>query len=348
MKRFYSIREGILIFVLSLTCIIFLAQSGFPLAKTSGTEINIANSIFGQVFDQYNRPVNDLDVELMNDNSYTVGRTRTKGGGRFSFTGFSAGNYKVTVYTLGTDYLQQTQEVQIVSLILNSSDQQFIDFYLKLDPRKVNLNNDLTAPDTIFVQDGIPGEARDLFKTGIKRLANKSKNDKGLDELAAAIRIAPDYYDALIHLGVEYVQRNEYQKALPFLVKAIDINRTSYSAFYNLGYACYQLNQIPEAVEAFRGAIIIKPASANAQLFYGTVLRISGDFVKSEKALLQVKESGETSIPQVHYQLALLYNRTGRNKEAVEQLETYLKALPDNPDKQNIQNLILKLKNSGK
>jgi hypothetical protein len=44
----------------------------------------------------------------------------------------------------------------------------------------------------------------------------------------------------------------------------------------------------------------------------------------------------------------LLYNKVGRNKEAADELELYLKAQPDARDKKDIQDLIAKLRKESK
>lgn len=332
-----------------LSFFIFLAISstkaeGLTFQHFVGSK-TLINSISGQVFDPYNNPVSDLNVELINDNYSTVARQRISAG-RFIFSGISAGSYKVKVLTVGTNYLEQVQDVQIINLLRGASDQQFIDFHLKFDPRKVSLGSG-GAPEEIFSQEGISDDARKHFQRGIEQLADKK--EKGLIELEQALKISPNYYDALNRLGTEYVQRKEYQKAVPYLIKAIDINQRSFSSFYALGYAAYQMNRIPEAVEAARATTILKPDSINGHWLYGTVLRINGNYEKSEKALLKAKTlSKRNPLSEVNWQLALLYNRLGRYKDAIVELEEYLKAQPNSSNKREIQDFIAQLQTKAK
>ena len=159
----------------------------------------------------------------------------------------------------------------------------------------------------------------------------------------------PTYFDALNILGREYVARKEYQKSLAYLIRAIDVNQRSFSSFYALAYACYELNHRPEALEAARGATLIQPNSLNAQLLYGTLLRLDRSYEKAEKVLLEAKKlSKDKPVPEVHWQLALLYNKLGRNREAADELETYLKIQPEARDKKEIQELIAKLRKDPK
>lgn len=116
-----------------------------------------------------------------------------------------------------------------------------------------------------------------------------------------------------------------------------------------MAYACYQLNHRHEALEAARAATILQPNSINAQLLYGTVLRVDGSYEKAEKTLLQAKSLNKNnSVAEIHWQLALLYNKLGRNQEAAVELETYLKILPNASNKEDIKNLIAKLRKETK
>ncbi|MBS1793580.1 MAG: tetratricopeptide repeat protein [Acidobacteria bacterium] len=339
MKRLVGLWPCAALFIsLLLTAASVEGKAAGP-APSSKTMIN---SISGQIWDPYNKPVPNLFVELQNELYSTLSRQRTTSAGYYNFTGITSGSYKIKVLTLGTDYLEQTQDVQVINLVSGGSDNQYLDFHLRFDPRRIQLGSG-GLPEEVFAQEGIPEAAEKLYRKGIDELVDK-KREQGLLDLEEAVKLFPTYFNALSRLGQEYVDNKEYRKALPHLIKAIDINQRSFQSFYALGYACYQLNEIPSAIEAARAASIIKPASPNAQLLYGTVLRLNATYDKAEAALLQAQKLAPKPIPQVHWQLALLYNKLNRNKESADQLELYLKADPNSPDKLKIQETIAKLR----
>ena len=327
--------------ILFFGVIVCLAFPSVKSVKKTYRSNNFINRIDGMVWDPNRRPVADVYVELHNELYSTLGRVRTTSSGRFSFQVAKQGNYVVKVLTSDTDYLEVSEVVEIVNVTAYSSDSQYVEIHLEYDKRK--FNSGLSGiTEAVFVQD-VPDEARNLYKNGVKDIG---KNDtKGFDKIDQALKIFPDYYDALNTLGRTYVGRKEYQKSLPYLIKSIDVNQRSYSSFYSLAYACYQLNHRPEALEAARAATILQPASINAQLLYGTVLRIDGNYVKAEKVLTQAKTLSKNSpVAEIHWQLALLFNKLNRNEEAVAELETYLKIRPDAENKKEIKELIAALR----
>jgi len=300
------------------------------------------NRIEGVVYDPNRMPVENAYVELLNDVDSVISRTRTNAAGRFSFSGMPPGRFIVKVLPLGTNLMEQTQEVQIANTTRTSSDTAYIDFYLRYDKRSSGGTNE-TSREVVFVQE-IPAAAKKLYQEGV---ADFGKNqEKGLARLEEALHIFPEYFDALSWLGKAYISQKDYEKGYPYLLRAIDINPRSYSTYYSLGYAFYQLKQYPAALEAARATTVLAPDSIDAQLLHGTLLRIAGKYPDAEKALLRANSLAKKMNGEIHWQLALLYNRLDRTQDTIDELETFLKLVPDSPDKNKIQEMIAKLKNS--
>ena len=330
---------------MKLSLIAFLFLLTLLVSQTSLANASaLLNRIEGQVYNPDRLPVADAYVELVNAVESTLSRTKTNAAGRFSFFGVPNGRFVVKVIPAGTNYLQQSQEVELASITSTGTDSAYIDFYLVYDKRAIN-----TAPDrpaeAVFVQD-VPPNARRLYESGANDL--KKNWDKGVEEIEQAVAIFPDYFDALARLGQEYNSHQKYDKAYPYLLKAIDVNQRSYNSYYGLAYSFYQLKQIPAALKAAQATVTLNGNSADAQLLYGTLLRVSGNFQDAEKTLLKAKSIAKKPNPEVYYQLALVYNKLNRNQEAASELETYLKIYPDSPDKKKVQELIDKLKNAKK
>ena len=86
-----------------------------PLAHIAAAGAQARNTISGHVFGESRRPVSDVHVELLNDLYSMVGRAKTDGSGHYAFPGIPQGNYKVRVLPYGTDYAEQSQDVNITT-----------------------------------------------------------------------------------------------------------------------------------------------------------------------------------------------------------------------------------------
>lgn len=321
--------------------LLFFIAAGAHLAQAQNN-----NSINGRIYDAQTRQmVGELFVELQDSLGISITRGRTDSTGRFFFGGLRAGTYNIKVLTFGTNYEETTQMVNLTSIPIGrgrySSDIAYVDILLKIDPRRANTGSG-GAATVVFAQE-IPEEARKSYKRGVEQL--QDKKDEGLESLKQAVEIFPTYFDALDRLGAEYVLRKQYEEAAKYLVRAIDVNRRSFSSYYALGIASYNLKNLPAAIEALNAAATINPQSVNAQIFLGMVMRIDGNFEKAEKALLQAKKLAENApVAEVHWQLALLYEKTGRYKKAADELERYLKLSPKAPNAEQVKRLIADLR----
>jgi tetratricopeptide (TPR) repeat protein len=345
------------IIILCLVCFIFTFAMPQPIScKTGESASHIPktrqpqnrNTINGMVFDPSGQPVSDIYVELQNEYYSTVAREKTKTSGRFVFSGLGSGKFKIKVLSLGTNYLSHEEEIQLMSISrgdIQTPVNEYVEIRLRLDNRKVNTENG-GAASSVFAQE-VPEEARKLYEKGVKELEKQENSD--LSSIKKAVEIFPTYFLALERLGIEYVKRKQYEAALPFLIKAVDVNNRSASVYFSLGLSAYHLKHFKEAGEAFRAVTILSPQLARGHLWYGTVLYQDGNFAGAEKSLLKAKElSKNLPIPEVHWQLAILYNRTKRNQQAINELETFLKLQPENAEKEEIKNLIAKLRGGNK
>lgn len=302
------------------------------------------NSITGSVSDQSRRPIANLRVELLDEVDGVLTATYTNSAGRYSFYRISTGTFQVRVLTSGTNYQGRTERVQIMGSLLGGRGAQSeqIDFVLPLKKERGDGTSVGSRPGVVFVQE-VPREARQAYDQALKEISSNSR-DKGLVNLQRAIELFPDYYAALDLLGQEYIKRENYKAAQPVLTRAVSVNARGYSSWYALGYAQYKLRMLPAAVESINKAASINPESVNAQLLLGTLQRIQQQWQDAETHLNRAKSLSKTGIAEVHWQLALLYNQTGRFAKAADELERFLKAQPDSRDAEKIRMLIAKLR----
>src|SRR5258705_8765289 len=316
---------------------IFIAMLGASAGGTNPSQVLIAQqltSISGHVSDNSRNPIPDLQVELLDDVNSVIGRTKTDDSGLFSFRRLSNGVFQIRVQTYGTTFISQTQRVQLE----RGRAFEQVDFVLasKRSPST-------GIPGVVFAQE-VPDKARKQYERGIALLQKNEQRKEGVAALENAIEIFPLYFDALHVLGSEYVKQQDYDRAIPVLTKAIEVNRQAYPTLYTLSIAQYNLKQVPEAIESMRRAMALNQQSMAANLWLGMLLRQTDKFDDAETYLKQADHLAASKSPDVHWQLALLYNQLKRYKEAADELELFLKVEPDAKETELIKKIIKKFR----
>jgi Tfp pilus assembly protein PilF len=309
------------------------------------------NSISGLVFGESRTPLGDTYVELLDELGSTIIQTKTNGSGRYAFYGLSSGRFKIRVFPVGTDYMEQVQEVLLspVSAIPGSGgDNQQVDFYLRL--REGANAGPFFVPGAIFAQE-IPDEARKLFEQGVSELRQK-KEKEGFESLKKALDVFPNYFLALDRLGTEYAARGRtnpsyFEAARILLTKAIEVNPKSFSSMFGLGFTQYHQGMFQQAVVNLERAIAVYNKSTNGYLWLGIAQKRAGKVLQAEESLKRANELSKGKEADVHWQLAGLYNEQKRYREAAGELELFLKNKPDARDADKIRQLIAQLKQKG-
>jgi len=299
------------------------ALTSTSLVYSQGSSLQVGlNRIEGRVMDENSVGVNNVYVELYSNFGTLVSRQRSTGQGRFSFYGMGPGRYTVSVKPYGTNLREDSRDIEINNQY-SRSDTQYVDFRLRED-KPTN-----TAPSivgTVFAQE-VPEEAQKQYRSGIEKF--KSRPDEGLADLESAVKIFPQYFDALAALGKAYVVRSKYDKGYPYLIEAINVNRKCADCYYSLSLAAYKLNLKEDAKKAIDAAVLLQANEPSVRLLQGMIYNSNKDYAGAEKALLAAKTLYKEPNPEVHWQLALVYNRLKRNTEAADQLEIFLKHSKD-------------------
>lgn len=347
MKTRFSLLLGIAIIVVAPEDVTTFARSNSHSAPPVRTSQG-RNSISGIVFGESRQPLAETYVQLLDELGLTITQTRTNGSGRYAFYGLSSGRFKIKVFPVGTDYMEQIQEVLLspVSAIPGSGgDNQQVDFYLRL--RETANMGPFGVPGAIFAQE-VPEEAKKFYERGVTELREK-KEKEGFESLKNALVVFPNYFLALDRLGTEYAARGRtnpayFEAARILLTKAIEINPRSFSSIFGLGFTQYHQGQFNEAVENLERAIGVYNKSTNGYLWLGIAQKKAGKLPQAEASLKKANEMSKGKEADVHWQLAGLYNDQNRYAEAAAELELFLKNKPDARDAETIKRLISQLR----
>ncbi|MEQ1921697.1 MAG: carboxypeptidase regulatory-like domain-containing protein [Pyrinomonadaceae bacterium] len=310
-----------------------------PAQATGSLAIGL-NRIEGRVTDETGNGVNNAFVELYSNFGTMVSRQRSTGQGRFTFRGMGPGRYVIAVKPYGTNLLEQEKDIEINNQS-SRSDTVMVDFRLMQDRRFQA--NDLGIVGTVFAQE-VPQEARQLYKSGIDEV--QSNPGKSLASLEAAVKLFPNYFDALAALGKAKIIGGKYADGYPYLLRAIDVNKKCSDCYYSLSLAFYKLDETAAAIKAIDAAAILQPKSPVVRLLQGMIYYRSNDLKNAETALLLAKSLTDKPNAEVHWQLSLVFNRLKKNHEAADELEQYLKTKSDlkSAEIDSVRSLITKLR----
>ena len=301
------------------------------------------NSISGFVSGDNKSVLVDINVELLDDLNRTIARTRTDGSGRYYFARLASGTYRIKVLASGTNFAEQTQQVEITSFTGRGSDTQRVQLDFIMRPRR---DTAVGTPSSIYVQE-VPENAKKLYEAGASEI-NKKNIDEGVRLLKESLKAFPDYVMALSKLGYEYAKLQQYDLAAEALKKAVSINQKDFTNWYTLGFCYLSMKKSNDSLEAIEKSLNINPSSLDALLLYGIALRQSGKFEDAEKQLLSAKKISKNKNPDIHWHLALLYaHNLKKYSSAADELELYLKSQPNAKDAENIKKLIQQYRQKG-
>ena len=302
------------------------------------------SSIIGSVYNQEGRPIHNVRVELLDEVDGPIASAYTDAGGKYYFYNLTQGTFQVRVNAGGTEYQSRSERVYIAGSLAGGRGAQSEQVDIVLPYKEKRGAGPNAAPGAVFAQE-VPKAAQESYQRALRQLDDEKSREQGLASLQQAVKLFPDYFDALDLLGQEHIKRSNFQEAQPVLARAVTVNPRSFSSWYSLGYTQYKLRQLPAAVESLTKSAALNPKSINTYLILGTAQRLQKQWAAAEEQLKRAKSLTKKPPAEVHWQLALLYNQTGRNAAAADELELFLKAQPDSRDADKIRKLVADLRN---
>jgi len=159
---------------------------------------------------------------------------------------------------------------------------------------------------------------------------DKREYEKALPYLEIAIKtdISSLKAWAYFKIGFCYGKLKSYAKAIEAFKQAVRINPDDAKAHYNLGCAYYDLGLYREAIEAYKQAIRIDPDDAIANLNLGCAYYDLGLYREAIEALKQAVRINPDHA-NAYYGLGVAYGQLGFYREAIEALKQAVRINPD-------------------
>lgn len=268
--------------------------------------------------------------------------------GNFSFRSLTAGNYTVVIEGEHFEPVREsvfiepynTSPAPGVRLVPVSRP---ITLQIYLRPKQTAGAH--TKPGVINAAlAGIPKGAVALYEKGLE-FVSQNERDKAIDQFKRAVDLHPDFGLALNELGAQYMKKGELDKAEEALTRAFRLVPDSPEVALNYGILLLQKKKFADAEVQLRDAVKKNDSAYTAHLYFGITLIYVKKFEEAETELQKAVTLGREKASQAHYYLGGLYWQTGKNRQAADELEKFLKLEPKAPNAEKLRGTIKELRN---
>jgi tetratricopeptide (TPR) repeat protein len=259
--------------------------------------------------------------------------------GRFNFTKIDNGNYTVIVDE-NPDHGSATATVE-VALPRSTPPQNFV-VNLRLSAKK----GATTKPGVVDAgMAGVPKNAAALYQKAVD--LGKSGDHKGaIDLLEKAVAEYHDFLPALDELGVQYLAVGDLDKADAVLAAALKLKPDEFQALMNRGIVLMRLNRLNDAELLLEQATKVNATSALAFYYLGRSQYGLKQTEPAETSLKTAIDLGGDQVKEAHRTLAKIYVEKQEYSKAADELETYLKVNPSAPDADQLRKTIAQLRSA--
>lgn len=327
--------------ILFIACVTNQAQAPGGVGSTRGLPETSggSNVIQGRVYFPEGRPPDKrLRVNLESTDDMTRS-TQTDQDGAFRFNGLKSGSYTVVVEG-GKEYENASERVFFEGGLRNTG----VPIHLKSKAESAALAR-------------IPSAARDSYSKGVDAAA-KGESKKAAEFLATAVKLYPDFPQALTELGRQYLLLNQMDRAAETYRALLKLKQADASAQLNLGIALYNVSlallnekkvdeanqKLAEAEQSLRQAIALKIPGPNPHYYLGLTLIRFRKYDEAQKEMELAIANGGEGLALAHKYLGGLYMTAKRHKQAADHLEKYLQLEPKAKDAEQIKSTIKDLR----
>lgn len=298
------------------------------------------NVIRGKVRNASGRNMSQIIVQLETGNGQQISQTVTNNEGDFTFAGLSETSYIVVISN--PDFNPINEHVDFVRTVTPDSVGEQRTIEITLAPIAGSAP---VLSNRIIAGQNIPKTARDSLDRASK-LSKENKTREAVAAIQEALQEYSDYFDAHLMLAGELMKQGRLDESIAEFEKARRINPKDDRVYQGFGQLLTQQHKYALAAQVFAEAVRLNPADPTILVLRGGALieqaiAINAEassaaaaerrtaFELAEKDLQKAFELSGKKLAVVHLQLARIYERIGEPSRAADELESYLKMVPD-------------------
>ncbi len=160
-------------------------------------------------------------------------------------------------------------------------------------------------------------------------LARTDRSDEAINTFETVLKKVPDHPQATLNLGLQYVARADYARAMPLLEHARQLGLDRYEVRYNLGLSLFYLKRMDESAHAFESALMLSPNAAEPYYYLG-LISWAGDHGAQAADLWNRALKLRPNFPEANFMLG---ESLRKNHQASASVEYYRRALEQDQSK---------------
>ncbi|HEY8224688.1 MAG TPA: tetratricopeptide repeat protein [Pyrinomonadaceae bacterium] len=333
-----------LLFVASADC---LAQSAIDYTGTGGRH-TIQGRIYFPSGRRADAPGLVVKLESVTNAPITV---FTDTSGAFAFKNLSAGSY--TIIIEGTDDYEPTSETVYIDdpgsssvrgRSVSSSTPRTFTVPIYLSPRR-RVSNKPAVVNAVLA--AAPKPAADLYLAALES-ARVGDHKKAVEQLKSALALYPQFSLALNELGVQYLLLGQPDNAASALAEAVKLVPQDVAPRLNYGIALLNQNKFAASEEQLRMVVERNSNLLTAHMYLGIALSRQQKLDEAERELLLAMSTNSPDVALAHRFLGGVYWAKRQYQSAADQLELYLKLMPNAGDAVRTREAIKELRNKPK
>ena len=272
------------------------------------------HTIQGRVYSPTGKPVSTpLKVRLESPNTSSL-QTVTDHDGAFTFPRLQAGDYRVIIEG-GTEFETANETASIYRESSPGGRIVRVDIFMR---PKENFGS-------------VHKDAVDAYKKA-QEFDRAGDSKKAIESLNKALAVYPKFGAALNLLGVQYLKMGQADKAAETLDAAVKAAPDEFLPRLNYGIALLNQKKFDLAEQELKAALAKNAASPTGHMYLGIALMNQKRLDEAEKELRVAADSNSNEIAPAHRYLGGIYWGMRDYKRAAEELETYLKLMPNAAD----------------
>lgn len=142
-----------------------------------------------------------------------------------------------------------------------------------------------------------------------------------------ALRINPDFIDALINMGITLIDQGKFGDAAGYLVRAVEIDPKSSKAHLQLGIALAQSGNSDQALAYFYRALELAPDEPGVRTNLGLMLARTGKLSEAKEQLNEALRLNP-NVAEAHNNLGLVLLMEGKPEQSIPEFSEALRLRP--------------------